>query len=188
MNLLEFLKHPWPWYISGPLIGLMVPALLIFDNKQFGISSTFRDICAYAIPKRPEFFNYNLKEYRWRDIIVIGVVIGGLVSSLILTTNRNVQISSNTLKELNELGINNFNGLVPIEIFNWQSLLSIKGFIFIIVGGFFVGFGTRYANGCTSGHAIMGLSLLSPASLIAVLGFFTGGLVSTHILFPLLLK
>jgi uncharacterized protein len=188
MNFIEYLKHPWPWYISGPLIGLMVPLLLIADNKQFGISSTLKDFCAYILPNKPEFFRYNLKEHIWRDIFVFGVLIGGLSSTILLSNNVNINISANTILALKNLGITNFNGLIPAEIFNWQSVLAIKGIVFIIIGGFLVGFGTRYANGCTSGHAIMGLSLLSRSSFYAVLGFFAGGLLSTHLLFPILLK
>jgi uncharacterized membrane protein YedE/YeeE len=188
MIFLELLKQPWPWFIAGPLIGLMVPILLISDNKQFGISSTLRDFCSYTFRKRPAYFRYDLKEHRWRDIFVFGVLIGGFLSLVLLFNKSNVQISSKTIADLKKLGITNFKGLIPLEIFNWQSVLTLKGFIFIIVGGFFIGFGTRYADGCTSGHAIMGLSLLSLSSLYAVLGFFVGGLISTHIIFPILLK
>jgi uncharacterized membrane protein YedE/YeeE len=56
----------------------------------------------------------------------------------------------------------------------------------MVIGGFLVGFGTRYAGGCTSGHAISGLSNLQFASLIATIGFFAGGLIATHLLYPLL--
>ena len=77
---------------------------------------------------------------------------------------------------------------MPIEIFNLSNLLSLDGFLFIILGGFLVGFGTRYANGCTSGHAIMGMSLLSIGSLMAVIGFFIGGLLITHFILPLILS
>jgi uncharacterized membrane protein YedE/YeeE len=188
MNFIEILKHPWPWYVAGPLIGLMVPALLIVDNRQFGISSTVKDFCAYILPKRPAYFQYDLKEHRWRDILVIGVLLGGIFSTFYLSGNSNVQISAKTVSDLKNLGIINFSGLIPNEIFNWHSVLTLRGFIFIIVGGFFIGFGTRYADGCTAGHAILGLSLFSPASLFAVLGFFAGGLISTHFIFPILFK
>jgi uncharacterized protein len=188
MNFMEILKHPWPWYISGPLIGLMVPLLLFFDNRQFGVSSTFRDFCSYLGFSKISYFKYNLKDHQWRDIFVLGIFVGAYLCTMFLTEKSQVNISAQTVKDLKLLGINNFDGLVPSEIFNWHSVLTLRGFVFMIVGGFFVGFGTRYADGCTSGHAIMGLSLLSPASLIAVLGFFTGGLFSTYFLLPIFLK
>ena len=189
MNFIEILKQPWPWYVAGPLIGLMVPILMIGDNKHFGISSTMRDFCAYVLPKnRPAFFKLNLKENLWRDLLVIGVIIGGFLSSVFLNNYNHVKLSANTISDLKNLGINDFGGLIPSEIFNWKSVFTLKGFVFIIAGGFFVGFGTRYADGCTSGHAITGLSLLSLASFLAVLGFFAGGLISTHFLFPIILK
>jgi uncharacterized membrane protein YedE/YeeE len=188
MNIIEIIKASWPWYVAGPLIGLMVPLLLFIDNKQFGISSTMRDFCAYLLPKRLEYFNYNLKEHKWRNIFVFGIIIGAILSSRFLNNNHPVQISEKTIHDLKGLGLTDFSGIEPLEIFSWRALLSIRGFVSVIIGGFFVGFGARYADGCTSGHAIMGLSLMSPASLFAVLGFFTGGLISTHLLFPLLFK
>lgn len=182
------MKESWPWYIAGPLIGLFVPALLLFDNKQFSISSTFRDFCAYVVPNPVEYFRYNSKEHLWRNIFVLGVLTGGALSALFLSNTNNVEISSNTLHDLKTLGISNFSGMAPAEIFSWSGLFSLKGVVFIIIGGFLVGFGTRYADGCTSGHAITGLSLLAPSSFIAVIGFFAGGLLSVHLLFPLILN
>lgn len=186
MNLLELLKEPWPWYISGPLIGLLVPILLLFDNKQFGVSSTFRDFCAYVVPNRFEYFKYGLKEHRWRNIFVLGVFIGGLIAAVFLPNSENIAISAKTITNLKNLGLSDFSGMVPSEIFNWSDLFSLQGLFFIVIGGFLIGFGTRYADGCTAGHAITGLSLFSRASFIAVLGFFAGGLISVHFIFPLI--
>jgi uncharacterized protein len=186
-KMIETLTNAWPWYIAGPLIGLMVPALLLIGNKQFGISSTFRDFCALTIPNRFDYFNYSLKEHLWRNILVLGVVIGGFLAVWLLDGGQQVNISEQTAMDLNSLGIENLTGLVPHEIFSWKSLATSKGLILIILGGFLVGFGTRWADGCTAGHAITGLALFSPASLISVFGFFAGGLVSTHFLLPLIL-
>jgi uncharacterized protein len=186
--MIAYITQPWPWYIAGPLIGLMVPALLLVGNKQFGISSTFRDFCSVVFRAPYSYLRYDLKEHIWRNVLIVGVVIGGVVATYLMPGKSAMSISSDTISELGKLGITNFSGFVPMEIFSWKSLSGPEGFIFIIIGGFLVGFGTRWANGCTSSHAITGLSLLSKASLISVLGFFTGGLIATHFLFPIILK
>ena len=186
MNITEFLQQPWPWWVAGPLIGLMVPILLLFDNKQFGISSTMRDFCAYVLPGKRSYFNYNLKEHAGRNVLVLGVLFGGIISATLLRSEANIDLSPKTVTDLQALGLTDFSGLIPSEIFGWDKVLSLNGFIFIVLGGFCIGFGTRYADGCTAGHAITGLSLFSPASLVAVIGFFAGGLISTHLLFPLI--
>ena len=80
------------------------------------------------------------------------------------------------------------SGLAPNDIFNFSSLLTVKGFIMMVIGGFLVGFGTRYANGCTSGHSIMGISNLQLSSLIATCCFFAGGLIMTWLILPTLMK
>jgi uncharacterized protein len=190
MKLLEFLKEPWPWYIAGPLIGLMVPLLLILDNRQFGVSSTMRDFCAAVLPRsnRIKYFSYDLKNEIWRNLLVLGVLIGGTICVCLLNNHQPVHISAKTTEELKSLGINDFSSLAPKDIFGFSSLGKWHALIFITAGGFFVGFGTRYADGCTSGHAITGLSLLAPSSIVAVLGFFAGGLISTYFLLPLILK
>jgi uncharacterized membrane protein YedE/YeeE len=58
----------------------------------------------------------------------------------------------------------------------------------IVVGGFLVGFGTRYAGGCTSGHAIMGLSNLQWPSLVATISFMVGGFIMANLILPFILK
>ena len=181
-------SSPWPWYIAGPLIGLMVPALLLFENKKFGISSTLRDFCAFVRPGKLEYFTYNLKDAVWRNILVLGVFLGGIIAFWLTPGDIRVNISQNTVNDLEALGLNDFTGFVPNEIFNWNGIFTLRGLLFIVLGGFLIGFGTRWADGCTAGHAITGLSLLSPASLIAVIGFFIGGLAATHFILPLILN
>jgi len=180
-EIITYLKQPLPWYIAGPLIGLFVPLFLIIGNKSFGISSTLRHFCSACIPIKKSYFSYNWKEEIWSFFFVGGILIGGYLASFIQPEEFSINLSSNTVAKLKELGIANLAGLLPKEIFNWGNLFSIKGLLFFISGGFLIGFGTRYANGCTSGHSIMGLSLLNPASLIATIGFFIGGLISTHL-------
>lgn len=185
--MIELLSKPWPWYISGPLIGLMVPLLLILGNKSFGISSSLRHFCAACIPTEIKFFKYNWKSEAWNLIFVLGVIAGGFFAGYVFKNPEPVQISQNTINDLNIYGISNFSGLFPVEIFNISNLLTIKGFVFMVVGGFMVGFGTRYANGCTSGHSIMGLSNLQLSSLIATISFFVGGLIMSWFIIPVLL-
>jgi uncharacterized membrane protein YedE/YeeE len=91
-------------------------------------------------------------------------------------------------KELSQYGIINYNHLAPADLFNWNSLVTIKGFLLIIVGGFLVGFGTRYAGGCTSGHSIMGLSNLQWPSLVATVCFVVGGFIMANLILPYILK
>ncbi len=180
--MLELLQKPWPWYITGPLIGLMVPALLLLGNKSFGLSSSLRHICAMCSPIKVDFFEYDWKKEIWNIVLVAGILVGGWIAAMYL--NPTATISEATLTDMKALGIADTSGINPQELFNWNALFTIKGFVLVVVGGFLVGFGTRYANGCTSGHAIMGLSILNWASLIAVIGFFVGGLVMTHLIFP----
>lgn len=184
--MIEWLKSPWPWYIAGPLIGLITPAFLLLGNKPFGISSSLRDICAACVPAGIELFKYNWKDRIWNLMFVLGIVIGAFLSANFLSDGQPVQISDNTKADLMALGITTFDGLVPTQIFSWTNLLSIKGFLFIVVGGFLVGFGTRYAGGCTSGHTMYGLSYFQVASLFATISFFVGGLIVTHFFFPII--
>lgn len=184
---MEIFTRPWPWYIGGPLIGLMVPALLILTNKSLGISSSFRHICAACIPGKLDFFRYNWRDHVWSFYFVGGIILGAFIGGVLLANPNPVAISAQTVSELQALGIHDFSGLVPSEIFNLGSLLSLKGFIMICVGGFLVGFGTRYAGGCTSGHTIMGISNLQVPSMVASAAFFIGGIIMTHFLLPYIL-
>jgi len=182
-----FGSNPWPWYIAGPAIGLFVPALLIVGNKVFGVSSSLRHTCAAVLPGKLEYLRYDWqKTGLWNLLFVFGILIGGFLASH-YAGPHNVAISDATHHDLVKLGIHDFSGLAPRELFRWSALLSLRGFVLIIVGGFLVGFGTAYAGGCTSGHAISGLADLQLASLIATVGFFAGGLIATHFLLPLLL-
>lgn len=185
---MNILTQPWPWYIAGPLIGLMVPFLLLMGNKAFGISSSLRHLCAMCIPTKVKFFKYDWKAESWNLIFALGMIIGGLIAGYFLKNPNPIQLSESAVESMNKLGIKDYSGLVPSEIFNFSSLLTIKGFLLIIVGGFFVGFGTRYAGGCTSGHAIMGLSNLQWPSLIATCCFFAGGLLMTWVILPLIMN
>ena len=186
--MFELIKQPWPWYIAGPLIGLMVPLLLIAGNKAFGISSTLRQICAACFPADISFFKYDWKANSWNLFFAGGILLGAFTAVYFLDGGEAVAVSSETRKTLAEQGIKDFNGLLPLDIFSLEQLFSFRGLIFMVIGGFLVGFGTRYAGGCTSGHSITGIASLQPASLIATCCFMIGGFLVSWFLLPYLLK
>lgn len=186
--MIEYLKQPWPWYVAGPLIGLTVPALLILGNKSFGISSSLRHICAACIPGNVPFFKYNWKKELWNLFFVFGIFLGGAIAFNLLSSPDAVQVNPKLATELAGYGITNYNHLVPEDIISWPSLFTLRGFLLIIAGGFLVGFGTRYAGGCTSGHAIMGLSNLQLPSLIATICFMVGGFIMANLILPYILS
>lgn len=185
--MMELIRNPWPWYVAGPLIGLTVPALLLIGNKSFGISSSLRHICAACIPGDIKFFKYDWKKEAWNLFFVAGIFLGGLLAAQLLSNPNPVQINATLANELGGYGIDNYTGLVPVQLFNWTNLFTLQGFILTVFGGFLVGFGTRYAGGCTSGHAIMGLSTLQWPSLVATCCFMAGGFLVANLILPLIL-
>lgn len=187
-QFIEWISQPWPWYVAGPMIGLTVPALLVLGNKAFGISSSLRHICAACVPAGIPFFTYNWKKEIWNLLFVLGTAIGGFIAVNFLANPDTIVISDATQADLTTLGITNFTDLMPVEIFNWNTVFTGKGILFFVIGGFLVGFGTRYAGGCTSGHAIMGISSLQWPSLVATIFFMLGGFFMTHILLEPLMK
>lgn len=186
--MLDFLRHPWHWSIAGILIGLTVPLLYLIGNKPFGISSSFRHICAACIPGNVLYFKYDWKKETWNIFFVVGILIGGLVGSTVLANPEPIKIAASTQEQLAQLGVKDFSQLVPTDIFSFSGLFTIKGFILIVVGGFLVGFGTRYAGGCTSGHSITGISNFQLSSLIATICFMLGGFITTWLFLPLIFK
>lgn len=184
----EFLSQPWPWYVAGPLIGLTVPALLLLGNKSFGISSSLRHMCAIVAPSNISFFKYDWKKEKWNLFFVAGILAGGFIAGSFFHNPNPVLLNPKTVHDLQALGVHDYRGLIPGDVFNWSNLLTFKGFIFMVAGGFLVGFGTRYAGGCTSGHSIMGLSNLQWPSLVATICFMAGGFLSAWLVVPWLLS
>jgi len=185
--MLEIIKQPWPWYVAGALIGLTVPYLLLVGNKTFGISSSLRHLCAACIPGNIKFFNYDWKKEAWNLFFVGGIAVGALIGAQFLSDPNPIVLAPSTQEYLATKGITDTTQLLPAEIFSWEQLFTVRGLIFIVLGGFLVGFGTRYAGGCTSGHAIMGLSSLQWPSLVATIMFMIGGIVMTWYILPFLL-
>lgn len=183
----DLLTNPWPWYVAGPLIGLVM-FLMLYFGKAFGVSSTMRTVCAVGgAGKWASFFDFKWRDHIWNLVFVLGATIGGFLASQYLQNPDPIALNPETISELEAFGMHKAGeGYLPTEIFNWNSLATLKGIILLIGGGFLVGFGTRYAGGCTSGHAISGLSNLQIPSLIAVVGFFVGGMVTVYLIFPTL--
>ena len=186
--MIELIKKPWPWYIAGPLIGLIVPTLLLLGNKHFGISANLRHICAACLPANIPFFQYNWKKEIWNLFFVAGILVGGFIAAHGLSDGDAISITPALAAELRTYNVTDTRHLLPQEIFSWEHLLTLRSFILLVVGGFLVGFGTRYAGGCTSGHAIMGLSNLQWPSLVATICFMTGGFVMANVLLPVIMK
>lgn len=184
MILVEWLSQPWPWYVSGPLIALVMFGL-IMEGKSLGMSANLRTICTMSgAGKFSDFFCFDWKRDRWNLMVLIGAIMGGFIASYFLDANAPVILAQGSINALSDMGFQDAGtAFLPEKIFD---LASNSAIVLMISGGFMVGFGARYAGGCTSGHAITGLSHLQWPSLIAVVGFFVGGLIMTHVLFPLI--
>jgi len=184
---MNWIYEPWPWYVSGPMIAFIM-FLLLMVGKNFGMSANLRTICTICgAGNKTDFFKFDWKSQKWNLVVILGAIIGGFIGSHFLTADMAVSINPDTIKDLNSLGFTSAGKTyLPTELFETESLLNLKTIVVLAIGGLLVGFGARYAGGCTSGHAISGLSDLQLPSLIAVIGFFIGGLVMIHILFPLI--
>jgi uncharacterized membrane protein YedE/YeeE len=182
----EFTTQTWSWWFSGTMIAAIMFFLLYF-GQSFGFSANLRTICAAAgLGKNTKFFDFNWKAQTWNLVFLVGAIVGGFIAKQFLSSDIGVAISPATINDLSKLGIAAPASLQPAELFSLDAILSIKGFLVLAIGGLMVGFGSRYAGGCTSGHAISGLSDLQVPSLIAVVGFFIGGLIMTFFILPLI--
>ncbi len=192
VQIIDFISQPWPWWVGGPMIAFIMFILLYFGN-EFGISANFRTMCAAdGADEMNEFFKFDWKSQGWNLLVALGAVFGGYLAAHYFTApgNNLAHVSAATVESLRQFGFNYEVGQVPLvpEFYSWEALFTLKGLLVIVVGGFLVGFGARYAGGCTSGHAISGMSALQLGSLYAVIGFFMGGLFMTYVLFPLIFR
>ncbi len=187
LSIMDVFFQTWPWYISGFLIGMIMLSLIYF-GKHFGMSSNLESLCSMSgLGKKISYFDFDWKANKWNLIVVLGAVLGGFVAANYMSDPTNVSINSKTIEQLAVLGIDAPNGkLAPEVLFGNQIFESPKSILILLCGGVLIGFGTRYAGGCTSGHAISGLSNLQLPSLKAVIGFFIGGLLMAHLILPLI--
>src|SRR5690554_296074 len=186
--MLDFILQPWPWYVAGPLVGLTVPALLILGNKSFGISSSLRHLCASCMPANIPFFKYDWKKEIWNMIFVLGILLGGWITMNFFSNLNPIEVSQELTEGLANYGINDYSSMIPKDLYTWSELFTLRGLLLFVVGGFLVGFGTRYAGGCTSGHAIMGISNLQLPSLVATIFFMIGGVIMANFILPYILS
>jgi uncharacterized membrane protein YedE/YeeE len=186
--MIELMKQPWPWYVAGLLIGLTVPALLVLGNKQFGISANLRHVCAACLPAKIPFFKYDWKKEAWNLFFAAGIIVGSFFAIRFLANPEPVKVAPALLAELETYDIIDHSSLLPSELFSISSLFTFRGLVMLVGGGFLVGFGARYAGGCTSGHAITGIASLQKSSLIATISFMGGGFLMANVFLPFLLK
>lgn len=186
--MFELLRQPWPWYVAGAIVGLTVPALLILGNKHFGISANLRHACAACLPANIKFFKYEWKKEIWNFFFVGGIILGAIIATQLLANPDPVQVAPALAEELKGYGITDYSRMVPSEIFSLESLFTLRGLILLVGGGFLVGFGARYAGGCTSGHAIMGISDLQVPSMIATASFMAGGFLMANLILPFIMR
>lgn len=184
----ETLFQPWPWYVAGGLIGLIVPALLLLGNKHFGISANLRHACAACFPGNVKFFQYDWRKEIWNFFFVGGILAGAVIAATFLADPLPVQVDPRLAQELAGYGITDYSNMVPQQLVSWEALFSARGLVMMVLGGFLVGFGSRYAGGCTSGHAIMGLSDLQLPSLIATCCFMAGGFIMANLILPYIMQ
>lgn len=184
--MIDFIMNPWPWWFSGLIIASIMFFLLFF-GKSFGFSANLRTMCTIAgAGKRVKFFDFNWKTQSWNLVFLLGAILGGFIANQFLSNNEPLVLAESTVQDLAAYGFSRPTETQPAELFSWEAVLTLKGFLILAVGGILVGFGARYAGGCTSGHAISGISDLQVPSMIAVVGFFIGGLVMTYLIFPLI--
>ena len=189
-TLIEMLSQPWHWSVSGAMI-VLVMFLLLWFGGEFGVSSNLRTICAIGgAGNKVPFFDFDWRAQLWNLAFIGGAVIGGFIGSTYLASPEPVDISLQTEAYLSTVGIQTPNtlsegaGFVPSEIFALDQIGTISSLIILVLGGILIGFGTRWAGGCTSGHAISGLANLQLPSLIAAVGFCIGGLAMSWFILP----
>jgi hypothetical protein len=184
---MDALLDPWPWYVAGPLIALVM-VLLLFSGRTFGVSSSLRTLCTLGGAGRvAEFFRQDAKAGLWNLVFVAGALGGGALMAILGTRAGHVELAPAAADSVRRLGFDTDGRFGPDALIGGEGLTSVRALLILVVGGFLIGFGSRWAGGCTSGHAITGLSDLQKPSLVAVIGFFAGGLLMTWILMPLVL-
>lgn len=190
--MLDIISGPWHWSVSGFAIAIVM-FLLLYAGKEFGVSSNLRTICSIAgAGKKYNFFDIDWKAQRWNLTFILGAAFGGFLAFHVFPNPEPLSVAPQTVEYLNSIGIDGpksgIEAYLPAAFFTVDQLFTLRGVMILVLGGFLVGFGTRWAGGCTSGHAISGLSNLQLPSLIAVVGFFIGGLAMSWLILPQIMK
>ena len=192
--MIEWISQPWHWAVTGAVLALNM-FLLLWMGRRFGISSSLETLCTIGGAGRvANYFRTNWRDRAWLLLFVVGSILGGWLATEVLPAEQPPRISGATIERLADLRVeppfatDSDSKLAPTSLFSGESLFTLRGFILMVVGGFLIGFGTRYAKGCTSGHAITGLSNLHLSSLIATIGFFVGGLIAAWLLIPFIVN
>lgn len=147
----------FPWYVVGPMLGLIVPLLLLVGNKMFRITTTFQHFCAALLPtKNIPFLQYDWKPQLWNFSFVLGFILATPI----------------------------FHLLFPAHVLTFlpESFYSLEGVLLLFGGGILIGFGARYAGGCTAGTAITGLATFQFVTAYGVLSFFGSAIITSFIL------
>ena len=180
---------PWPWFVAGPIIAAVM-VILLLSGRRFGLSSNLRTLCHLGGAGRwSDYFHMDWRKVAWNLVFVAGTIAGGAIARFALLGDRPVELNPNTTSILKAHGIADAGmAFLPSQLFSSEAWTNPWAVALLMGGGMLVGFGTRWANGCTSGHAISGLSSLQWSSLVAVIGFFAGGLAATHFILPTVLS
>ena len=186
--MLDAITGPWPWYVTGPLLGLMVPILMFAGNKHFGVSTSLQHICAATIKPKAKYFQYDWKKQAWSLVFVAGTIIGGILAVTLFGADSSPALSEGGRGLFASWGMEDPARLQPAEIFAIGGGNVVRPLLSLGLGGFLVGFGARYAGGCTSGHAIMGTSLLNAGSYVATISFLVGGFAVSNLIVPLIMS
>jgi uncharacterized membrane protein YedE/YeeE len=167
MPLILNAAPPIHWALAGGTIALVTLGLLFFRNRRLGISGGLDDICSLVLA-RPYFAQQSIRALReWRLPFLIGMVLGGALSAVL----------SGGWAPTWDLGMfDQAIGFGPVGKLAWM-----------FAGGLLIGFGTRMANGCTSGHGIFGLSNFELPSLVATLSFMASGIITTQLVYRVIL-
>ena len=184
---MEWILQPWPWYVSGPLIAMTMFTLL-YLGKNFGMSSNLRTLCTMCgADKTCEFFCIDWKAQSWNLLMMSGAIIGGFLGAHYVSENQVPDLNPKTIEKLHSQNfLSAGEAYAPTELFGNEAFSDPKALAILLIGGILVGFGARYAGGCTSGHSISGISNLQMPSLIATIGFFIGGLLMINLIYPIL--
>lgn len=163
MHLILNDLSPWHWAAGGAVISAVTLTLLFVGNRRLGVSTGFENVCSLVV-QAPYFQRDSLRGTNsWRLPLLGGLVIGGFLSAVL----------GGGWEPFWDLG------MFDAEI-GWGNGGKL---IWMFGGGLLIGFGTRLAGGCTSGHGIFGMSNLELPSIISTVSFMAAGAVTTNLIY-----